>query len=126
MITERRYTLVAKSPEKSVYLFPVLEDTGGFRVRFRHHNISGLRLLSNRGYAGCLIVSLFNPFPITGSAAAGRIIRLNRVESLGASEKTRFQCAIKRRDGRGRQRQMDGAGINPLAIALWKAQNRCL
>lgn len=126
MITDSRYTLVAESSEKAVFVLPVLEDTGYCRICFRHYYVSVLRLLFNSGYAGCLIVSLFNPFPATGSAAAGRIIRLNRVESLGASEKLDFQRAIKRLYGKGRQRPMDGAGINPLAIALWKAQNRCL
>ena len=126
MFMDRRYTLVAESSEKSVFLLPVLEDTDIWRICFLNHGVSGLRLLFKRGYAGYLIVSLFNPFPITGSAAAGRITRLNRVESLGASEKLNFQCAVKWLNGRGRQRPMGGAGINPLAITLWKAQNRCL
>ena len=126
MITDSRYTPVAESSGKAEYVLPDLEDKGCRRVCFPRYGVPGLRLLINRRYAGCLIVSLFNPFPITGSAAAGRIIRLNRVESLEASEKLNFQCAIKWLNGKGRQRPMDGAGINPLAIALWKAQNRCL
>lgn len=127
MIADYLYTLGVESPEKRVYVLSYLEDNDSCRIRVRNYLASGVSLLFNRECAVCLIVYLFNPFPVTGSAAAEIIIRLVRVESAGLSEKDKFsKCDQMASLQKETATYGCGAGINPLAISLWKAQHLCL
>lgn len=125
MIAYWRYPLQIESSKTSVKRLSNLEESHSCRVNSRSSRKSGLSSYFYKGYAVCSIVFLFNPFPVTGSAAAGRIIRLDRVESEEVSEK---RCGLSTRQKGFTQENMtsDGSGtcINPLAISLWEAQNR--
>ena len=90
MIADCLYTLGAESSKKQAYVLSYLEDADSCGIRVRNYLGSGVSLLFNRECAVCLIVYLFNPFPVIGSAAAGIIIRLVWVEPAGLSKKDKY------------------------------------
>lgn len=127
MIADCLYTLGAESSKKRAYVLSYLEDADSCGIRVRNYLGSGVSLLFNRECAVCLIVYLFNPFPVIGSAAAGIIIRLVWVETAGLSKKDKYSKCDQMASLQ-KETATDGseAGINPLAISLWKAQHLCL